>query len=192
MSTSYQKARQHIQEAYPDAIFRSQAPAEWTGSFELPAEILDYYQTLGPVDVSIEGYGNPYFLPSLANLWSYQAGYRYDLQSGKTFPDWNADWLVVADEGGDAYIFSLSSKNILHAYHGEGAWNPAPIFDCLGDMIFCFAILGQIVATNRDQLTDDDEMILPHHIESARNSMASEFGSTVKADLILNSMAWTC
>ncbi|WP_395749956.1 hypothetical protein [Prosthecobacter sp.] len=191
MSTSYPNARQHIQEAYPEALFKSQTAAEWTGPFELPVEILDYYQTFGPVDVNIAGYGNPYFLPSLARLWSFQAGYRYHPQSGETFPDWNADWLVVADEGGDPFIFSLSAKTILHAYHGEGSWNPEPIFNRLGDMVFCFATLGHIVARNPDQLTDEDDMIQPQHIESARNRMVSELGSTEKAEFILASMAWT-
>jgi hypothetical protein len=191
MSSSYKKALQHFKDACSDDVFRPQSSAEWPGPFELPLEILDYYQSLGPVDVTIKGHGNPYFLPSLASLWGYQGGYRYDVKTGDSFLEWNPDWLVVADEGGDAFIFSQSSKQILFAYHGEGAWNPTPIFENLGEMAFCLSVLGRIASLNRSHLTDDDSLIKSQHIDSARSLIAAEIGSPMKTEYILNSLGWS-
>lgn len=191
MSVSYLKTLHHLRAACPEDVFRPQSFEEWTGPFELPQEILVYYQSLGPVDVTIEGYGNPYFLPSLARLWMFQGGYRYEVSSGESFPEWNPDWLVVADEGGDAFIFSLSSKHILFACHGEGTWSPHPLFDNLAEMVFCLSVLGSIATQNRAQLTDADSLIHPQHIDNARSQIASEVGSVEKADSILNSMGWS-
>jgi hypothetical protein len=191
MTTAYQNARLLIQQVNADSVFRQQSSKEWQGPFDLPSEILDYYQQMGPVDVLIESYGNPYFLPSLAELWAFQAGYRYLTPSGEAIREWDDDWIVIADEGGDPFIFSQSSKSILFAHHGEGSWDPEIIFDCLGHMAECFAILGEIVTTNREQLTDEDSMIIPEYAESARNRVAASFGSVAKADHALMFLGWS-
>src|SRR5437867_3587372 len=81
---------------------RSQPASDWRGPFPLPPDLAMYYDVVGPVDVTIEGYGNPYFLPSLVKLWDFQAGYRWNGLTGEPIPDWNDDWLVVGDEAGDA------------------------------------------------------------------------------------------
>jgi hypothetical protein len=124
----------------------SQKAGDWTGPFSLPHQLEDFFETVGPVDIGIEGYGNPYFLPRLAGLWEYQAGYRYDPDTGAALEGWDDDWLVVADEGADPFIFSRSKGSILFAHHGEGEWDPAELFPDLNTMAACLATLGLVVS----------------------------------------------
>jgi hypothetical protein len=95
---------------------RPQPPSDWTGAIPIPAAVEGFYQEVGPAIVTIEAHGNPYFLPSLVDLWQFQAGYRWNGLSGEPTEDWPDDWLVVADEGGDPFIFVRSSGAVLHAY----------------------------------------------------------------------------
>ena len=55
---------------------RPQPALDWTGEVELPPALAVYYWDIGPLDVEITGYGNPFSLPSLGKLWDFQAGYR--------------------------------------------------------------------------------------------------------------------
>lgn len=107
---------------------RPQPPTDWTGTFPLPAAVERFYQQVGPFNISIEEQGNPYFLPGLADLWQFQTGYRWNGLNGEPIENWNDDWLVVTDEGGDPFIFLRSTGAVLHAFHGEGEWNPGEMF----------------------------------------------------------------
>jgi hypothetical protein len=188
--SSYDTVKEILRRALPDAVFRSQDPTHWRGDFSLPDPIIQYFREFGPVDVTIDAYGNPYFLPSLRELWSFQAGYRYHPETRERFTDWEDDWLVIADEGGDAFIFSRSSSTILHAYHGEGDWRPAQMFDSLVEMVTTFAVIGSIVVSAGHAVTDDDSMILPHHRETARTRLGELLHSSERADALLSSLGW--
>ena len=113
---------------------RAQPASDWTGAFPIPPAIERFYREVGPLNVTIEVHGNPYFLPALADLWQFQAGYRWNGLSGEPIEDWPDDWLVVADEGGDPFIFVRSSAVVLHAYHGEGEWDAGEMFPDLNTM----------------------------------------------------------
>src|SRR5262249_1596276 len=102
----YETAKEILRRAFPSRVLRVQPPSDWLGEFPLPKQVAAYFAELGPVDVWIQGYGNPYFLPSLSGLWRHQAGYRYDPDTRERFPHWDDDWLVIADEGADPFIFS--------------------------------------------------------------------------------------
>ena len=52
-------------------VLRPQPTTDWTGTFSLPETVERFYWEVGPVDVEIEGHGNPFFLPSLAELWPF-------------------------------------------------------------------------------------------------------------------------
>jgi hypothetical protein len=188
--SSYDTAREILRRAYPAVAFRSQPPADWQGEFLLPDAIAEYFRDLGPVDVTIDGYGNPYFLPSLSQLWTFQAGYRYHPETHARFPEWDDDWLVIADEGGDVFIFSRASSVILHAYHGDGVWDPNQMFDSLVEMVTTFAIIGDIVVSAGRSLTDDDSTILPRLREAARARIGEFLRSHERADALLSSLGW--
>ena len=188
---SYDTAREILIRAFPNEVFRPQPSGDWQGEFPLPDPVAEYFAELGPVDAWIPGYGNPYFLPSLAGLWGFQAGYRYHPDTHRPFPDWDDDWLVVADEGGDPFIFSRAACAVLHAYHGSGVWEPAVLFGDLAEMVTSVAIIGDIVQSAGQLLTDDDSIILPHHQDDARKRIGDYLHSMERADTLLQRLGWT-
>jgi hypothetical protein len=187
---SYDAAKEILARALPSAAFRSQPHTDWQGEFPLPEAVAEYFRELGPVDVTINAYGNPYFLPCLSQLWTFQAGYRYHPDTHERFAEWNDDWLVIADEGGDAFIFSRASGLILHAYHGEGVWRPTRLFDSLEEMAMAFAIVGDIVSSAGRALTDDDSLILPRYREAVRMRISELTRSPERADTLVSSLGW--
>src|SRR6266852_14956 len=99
-----------------------QPASDWTGDVPLPPSVSQFYEEVGPVDISIESYGNPFFLPRLSKLWERQAGYRWHGWTGERIEDWDADWLVVAGHGAGPFILSTSSGLVLFDHHGRGRW----------------------------------------------------------------------
>jgi hypothetical protein len=186
----YAIAKELLKRADPTGVFRSQAPSDWQGDFPLPSPVADYFLELGPVDVWIRGCGNPYFLPTLAGLWEFQLGYRTDGWSHERCEDWSDDWLVVADEGGDPFILTRSEGSVLHAFHGEGVWEPIRIFDNLAEMATALAILGDIVCVAGNGLTDDDCLILPRYREEARTRLGELLRSDERAATVVSRLGW--
>ena len=122
----------------------SQPTTDWMGDIPLPAAVERFYDEVGPMDVAVEAQGDAYFFPRLASLWDIQAGFRYNALSGNPLPEWNEDWLVVADHGGDPFILSQQSGAILLAIHGTGAWQPRPVFEDIVEMAAILATLGNV------------------------------------------------
>ena len=120
---------------------RPQSPLDWSGPFPLPPVLERFYQEVGPANVTIRTPGNPYHLPCLADLWKFQKGYRYGPR-GKPIEDWNEDWIVVADAGGDPLVFEGASNQVLHLYPGETQWDAVTVFPDLNSMAACLAHLG--------------------------------------------------
>ena len=169
---------------------RPQPPADWTGSFQIPLAIELFYREVGPVNITIEAHGNPYFLPCLADLWKFQAGYRWNGLSGELIEDWNDDWLVVADEGGDPFIFEKTLGVVLHAYHGEGEWDAGEMFPDLNTMAACLAQIGEIVAEAREGYMEEDCSIRPEFRERASVLFQEMLGSRSDAEAVLGVLGW--
>jgi hypothetical protein len=169
---------------------RTQPPSDWTGPFPIPAAVERFYQEVGPANVSIEAHGNPYFLPSLTDLWQFQAGYRWNGLSGEPIEDWPDDWLVVADEGGDPFIFVRSSGVVLHAYHGEGEWDAGEMFPDLNTMAACLAQIGAIVLEAGDDFTEEDCSIRPKNRAMASARLQELLGSKSEAEAVLGVLGW--
>lgn len=102
-------------------VCRSQPASDWKGDFPLPDQLAAFYNDVGPDNISIDTGANPIFLPSLSNLWERQAGYRWNGLTKQPIDDWDPEWIVVADEGADPYVFYRGT--ILFAYHGSGVWD---------------------------------------------------------------------
>jgi hypothetical protein len=169
---------------------RSQLASDWTGDLPLPPAVERYYQEVGPCNVTIGAHGNPYFLPCLADLWKFQAGYRWNGLSGEPIEDWNDDWFVVADEGGDPFIFERSSGVILHAYHGEGEWDAGEMFPDLNTMVACLAQIGAIVLDAGDDYTEEDCSVRPKYRALASGRLQELLGSKSEAEAVLRVLGW--
>jgi hypothetical protein len=135
---------------------RSQPSSDWKGDFALPEALSEFYRDIGPVDVSIEAPRDSFFLPKLADLWNFQAGYRWHGITLERLPGWEDDWIVVADQGGDPFIFSRSSGHILFAYHGEGRCSPEKLFSDIYIMSACLAELGNFGQEVGKEFCNDD------------------------------------
>ena len=129
-------------------------------------------------------------MPRLANRWRYQVGYRFDGRNGDRLQDWDDDWLVVADCGADPFIFSRSSGAISLANHGEGAWQPRPIFSSILDMAAVLAILGSVVAAAGHSLADEKGYILPAFWANSLTGLVEVTGSTSEAENVLGKLGW--
>lgn len=164
-----------------------QDPSEWTGDIPLPNGIADFYRNIGPINIIIEGYGNPTFMPRLSELWKHQAGYRWNGLTGEPISDWNNDWVVVAN-GGDPFIYC--DNKILFAEHGAGVWEPDEIYPDLNTMAAALAILGAVVLNAGIEFTDDDCYVRPEFRAEAVSRLAEILGSETKAEAIVITAGW--
>jgi len=164
---------------------QAQPASDWKGTFPLPTSIEKFYQEVGPLDVTIEVHGNPYFLPRLAGLWDLQAGYRWNGLSGERLNDWKDDWVVVADEGGDPFVFVQSSEEVWHDFHGAGKWNPTPMFPDLNTMAACLGQLGAIALEAGEAFTDADCNIRTEWRKEALVRLNDLVGSSSSASGVL-------
>ena len=128
---------------------RPQPSSDWTGNIPLAAEIADFYRDVGPDNITIETGANPIFVPSLAKLWERQAGYRWNGLTKEAIDDWNPEWIVVADEGADPYVFYRG--RILFAYHGSGSWD---FHDEYPDIV---TMASGLASKSYDDEEDDDD-----------------------------------
>ncbi|MGY0505408.1 hypothetical protein [Luteimonas sp. e5] len=119
----------------PFGELRPQAASEWTGREVLPQEVATFYlevgpwgetyhANVGPVGSTLTVGGNPVCIPPLHKLADLQAGYAWSRTPDNPLQGWGRDWLVVADQGGDPFIFDCSSGRVLFDHHGSGRWNP--------------------------------------------------------------------
>ena len=141
----YDAAKEIIRKSFPEVQLLPQEASDWQGPFMLPEEVMEYYREFGPSDVAMEHMGSTVFMPSLSRLWEHQGGYRYNLNTKEVFPDWDDDWLVIADEGADPFIYVRSSGQIFHDWHGGGSWDPKFFCENLETVVTVLATSCDIV-----------------------------------------------
>lgn len=169
---------------------RPQSVDEWKGDIPLPEAVARFYQEVGPVDIGIRGYGNDMFMPRLAQIWELQAGYRWDGRTREACSDWRPEWLVVADQGGDAYIYDSAQDCVLFAEHGMGEWDPVYYAPSIDHMAACLAALGAIRVDAGFGFTDDDSNILPEYIDSGLTALTEILGDPKLAKAVLVIEGW--
>ncbi len=136
---------------------KSQASNLWQGELALPEHLVNFYQQVGPENISIPGGLDNYFLPSLFRLWKFQEGYSWNNLTAKNlFPDWPHYWIVVSAIEANPFIYDNHRKEIGFAYHGEGNWSPRPVFPDLYVMAASFAVFGTWFSKT-DHLSSDEQ-----------------------------------
>jgi hypothetical protein len=183
------EVKQLLLDSLPEITLRPQSIEEWKGPFALPPEVVEYYEEIGPFELEIWGYGNPWYVPRLAMLWELQAGYRYHPDTLENLDGWSNEWLVLAYEGGDPFILDLQSGAVLHDLHGQGVWNPKPLFKNVLEMISVFGVLGGISLRASKDLTDD-EGIRSKYQSEALTSLQSILGSRERSVALLEKLGW--
>lgn len=175
MAATLEQARELLS---AHGTLQPQPPTDWRGNVVLPPFVAQFYHVVGPLDLEIPSQGNPFFLPRLAGLWELQAGYRWNALTSDPLPNWDDDWLVVADQGGDPFILSRARGAVSFAQHGAGAWNLAPLFPDLATMAACLGHLGGVVTQAGADLA------------RAREDLAGLLGSEPQAQAVLAALDW--
>ena len=143
----------------------SQPASDWTGEGALHPDLARLYAEVGPAGEGdalwIPHYANEFRISSLAGLWALQEGYRWEGREGRRLPGWPDGWLVVADHGGDPFIFDRGSGEVLHARHGEGAWKPVPLFPNVLAMAAALGTIGALHEDAGEDLPDEDSTVRP-------------------------------
>lgn len=165
---------------------RSQLPSEWTGSYELPSEILKYYESIGPDCEAVETHAEPIGVPSLSRLADNQIGYRTHPKTAERFSEWPDEWIVVADADADPFIYC--EGKILFANHGRGEWTPFQMFDSIYELIGSIAAIG-VVTHEAVEMVDDAFNILPTHFNNLTTEL-NEVVGVMKTNLLLDSLGW--
>jgi len=168
----------------------SQPKEDWRGDIRLPPELTEYYARIGPKNIELPWHGNNLYLPSLKALWDRQAGYRWHGVTGEVLSDWPDNWIVIAQSGGDPFIFDLQSGHVLFAIAGTGDWAGADdLFDDITSFVHSATTLSEICNDTPD-FYDDDFNINPQSILIARQKLAKINRTLEKADAILTAMGW--
>ncbi len=166
-----------------------QDASEWTGDIPLPDAIADFYREVGPVNITIDGYGDPIFIPSLSQLWPRQTGYRWNGLTGESIADWDKDRIVVADEGADPFIYCHG--RILFAHHGEGGWEPCELYPDIVTMAACMGTLGSVVLNAGEKFSDDDGYIRPEFRTEAISRLTEIIKNKTEAEIIVETAGWS-
>ena len=182
----------------PFGPLKAQPAADWLGADALPDAVAEFYarvgplgqthhENAGPVGCTLTVGGNPVCIPALRKLWTLQDGYAWSRTPENTFSGWSDDWLVIAEQGGDPFIFERSTGHVLFAFHGAGSWKPRQFAPDLRTAIGALAV----VATGFCALTDEhfvDEEPTPQALAQIKTALAAALGDMQQADEML--AAW--
>ena len=176
---------------------RSQDPLNWNGEIPLPEHVATFYREVGPVDITIEGFGGSTLIPSLSRLWEHQAGFRGSTTDGvltrirrRLFHRWDNDWIVVAIEDGNPFIYLVRDERILHACYGRGTFEPYEVYPDLNTMAACMAILGTVAVNAGEEFYDDEFAIRPIYMTQAIAQISKEIGDESRAAAIVAAAGW--
>lgn len=166
----------------------SQSSDLWDGDITLPDEIENFYKDIGPMGVTITSFGNPIYFPSLKDLWSFQEGYRWNSLTGEPIEGWDSNWIVIANEGGDPYIF-IDGK-VYFTFHGQGAWDPELMYPNMNTVIACISTLGKIMNDAGVEFEDEDGYVNKECYDKAVSEIALFLDSKKDAEDLIERYGW--
>jgi hypothetical protein len=79
---------------------------------------------------------------------------------------------------------------VLHAYHGEGVWDPSEMFPDLNTMAACLAELGAIVLEFRNEYLEKDHSIGPKFQAIAFDRFQQLLGPKRDIQAVLDALGW--
>jgi hypothetical protein len=185
----------------PWGELRSQPVSDWVGDLRLPETVISFYEEIGPwgethfeavgpVGLALDVGGNPVCIPPLHKLWSLQAGYRWNANTNERLADWNEEWLVIAEAGGDPFILDSRSGEILFASHGARVWSARPIASTLEAAFGSVATVANTMAELGETAFDETFELAPKARREVEKSLASYLGSEVQARELLVAWKW--
>jgi hypothetical protein len=185
----------------PWGELRSQPESDWAGDFQLPESVVKFYEevgpwgethfeTVGPAGLSVNAGGNPVCIPPLHKLWSLQAGYRWNANTNEKLAEWNDEWLLIAESGGDPFILDSRNGQVSFALHGAGVWKTRPIATTLETAFGSVATVANAMAELGETAFDETFELTPNARREVERSLASYVGSEVQAKQLLAAWQW--
>ncbi|WP_312237015.1 hypothetical protein [Stenotrophomonas sp.] len=177
----------------------AQSAALWRGEIALPSELAAFYAQIGPWGETMHAHVGPVGIdipgvnvcfPPLQRLWSLQAGYRWQGNSGERLTDWPDAWLVIAEQNADPFIFDRDSGQILFAFHGAGRWEASVLTQDLATFLAALAAIGTVYLDAGDDLEDDDGALRPAHRDAALRALATVLGDEDAAERFFETLEW--
>ena len=188
----------------PWGTLRPQSPADWQGPPDsLPDEVATFYrnvgpwgpviyESVGPIGLTISKGGNPVVVPPLRKLWRSQAGFAWSRSPDVPLPGWRPNWLVIATEGANPFIFDRDDGHVLFAFAGMGkaGWQPRIFAEDLAGALGGIATVANALATLGDDAFDPEFNLRPQSRDYAQTQLAHFLGSADQASEMLAVWEW--
>lgn len=140
----------------------------------LPLELIRYIKDVVPYKhMCFSNIGNDICLYGVTHLSNKVNGYSFNPLTGENIEDWNPNWFIIGDEGGDPIIvdLNLAEQNeqcsVYQAIHGCGEWNFREISSSISQFILCIACLHHALVgfdVGESIIDDEDELFLNNEI----------------------------
>jgi hypothetical protein len=180
---------------------RPQLASEWLGEFALPKAVAEFYaevgpygetiyESVGPIGVEIALGGNPVNLPPLYKLWDLQVGYRTHGLTKERIDSWPNEWLVIAVEGANPFIFNTDDGHVSFDFAGGGRWQPKWLAPDIARAYGGLATLAR-AKNGLDEVADfDDFEMRPEAREKCIASLADFLGDIESARSFVATLEW--
>lgn len=183
-------------------ILKPQPYSDWLGDGMLPQAVAQFYsevgpygriihKNVGPIGVNIAAGGNPVYVPPLCKLWDLQGGYRTDGITGERIKNWPNEWLVIASQSGNPFIFNSIDNQVYFDFSGGGGWQPKLLAPTIAIALGGLATLANALAELDDEedYSEDFEM-LPKARAKCVYQLAQFFGADDKANDFITIIEW--
>ena len=188
----------------PWGALRPQLPSDWEGPPDaLPNEVAAFYrdvgpwgevvyENVGPVGLTINKGGNPVVVPPLHKLWWRQAGFAWSRSPEVPLPGWRSNWLVIAKEEANPFIFDRDDGRVLFAFAGMGkaGWQPRTFAEDLASALGGIATVANALAALGDDAFDEEFNLKPDSRDYAHSRLTDFLGSAAGASEMLAVWEW--
>lgn len=107
-------------------------------------KLLKWYKDHAPRMGELDFGGNPIQLYEPEEIVEVQVNFSHDLESMQSNPEWQNDWIVIADNGLNPFILDKKKENLYHVWHGQGAINLREIAPSLEGFIETLNVLCEV------------------------------------------------
>ena len=174
----------------PYGELKPQPATDWTGNTALPTMVEEIYTQIGPHELMISTGGNSIYVPSLAKLSTLQVGYRTDGNTHERIINWPDEWLVIAAEGANPFIFNCKDSQIYFDFAGGGKWQPRLLAPNIATAFGSLATLSSALANLDDETDFEDFEMLPQAREKCIAALVNYMGDAQKAQIFVEIIEW--
>lgn len=167
----------------------------------LPPALADFFREVGPLGeddphrggtpgrvprcVDFNCGGNDIFVPRLADLWKAQDAFAWDFRRDEPIEGWPPNWLAIATEGSDAYVYDSDADAMRFVFAGAEVEDAYDIAGTPGDVIGALALYAIRLEEAGDSAMNEDFEIDPTWVATVRTELQAAFGDTADGVLMV-------